>query len=64
MATTVTVSFTADAGKITLGGSRTFGPPAEVATGDFKAREPVGWAAANEFLVNGATSGTVTITAA
>ena len=69
MSTTTTVSFTADAGKFTLAGSpsagsRSFGPPAEVATADFKHREPVAWAAATEFLVNGVTSGNVTITAA
>ena len=64
MATSTTVSFTADAGGFNLGGSRFFGPPAEVATDDFQGREPVAWAAAKEFLVNGATSGTVTITAA
>ena len=63
MATSTTVAFTADAGKFTIGG-RTFGPPAEVAGLDFKGREPVAWAAAQEFLVNSVTSGTVTITAA
>ncbi len=64
MATTITVAFTADAGGFTLGGSRSFGPPAEVATDDFSRREPVAWAAAQEFLVNSATSVNVTITAA
>ena len=63
MAVSTTVSFTADAGKLVLG-SRTFGPPAEVATGDFQNREPVAWAAMREFVDNGTTSGTVTITAA
>ena len=64
MAITVTVSFTADAGGFDLAGERFFGPPAQVATDDFKGREPAAWAAAEEFNVNGTTSGTVTITAA
>ncbi len=45
MATSTTVSFTAAAGGFNLGGSRFFGPPAEVATVDFQGREPVAWAA-------------------
>ena len=62
MATSTTVSFTADAGKFTVG-ARTFGPPAEVAGDDFKGREPVAWAIAQEFNNLGTTSGTVTVTA-
>ena len=64
MAVSTTVTFTADTGKLVLGGNRTFSPPAELVTADFQGREPVAWAAAQEFQVNGTTSGTVTITAA
>ena len=62
--TSTTVSFTAKTGEIVLNGSRFFGNPAELLTADFKAREPVAWAAAQEFNTNGTTSGTVTVTAA
>ena len=62
---TTTQTFTADAGKVVLDGRRQFGAPAELArNGDFKRREPAAWAAADEFVVNGTTSGTVTTTAA
>ncbi len=64
MATTTTLSFTADAGGISLGGSRFFGPPAELVTADFKNREPIAWAVATEFNVNSTGTGTVTISVA
>ena len=63
MSTSTTVSFTADAGKLVLDGSRHFGPPAEIATDDFKGREPLAWAAAQEFNVNGTASGNIVVTA-
>ncbi len=62
--TTITITFTASAGGVVLDGSRSFGPPAGVANDDFKRRDPVGWAAAQEFQANGTTSGTVSVTAA
>ena len=62
MSTTISISFTANTGGITLGG-RSFGNPTELVKGDFRNREPVAWAAATEFLRNGTTAGTVTITA-
>ncbi len=64
MSTTLTVSFTASEGGVVLDGSRHFGPPAELVGGDFWRREPIAWCAASEFLANGTTSGTVTVTAA
>ncbi len=64
MSTTITISFTANTGGITLSGSRSFGNPTELVKGDFRNREPVAWVAAQEFLRNGTTAGTVTITAA
>ncbi len=63
MTTTVTVNFTASAGGFDLDGSHFFGPPAEVGNNDLKTRNPVAYAAAQEFLNLGTTSGTVTITA-
>ena len=64
MSTTLSISFTATSGGITLGG-RSFGNPAELAKGaDFQRREPCAWAAAQEFLRQGTTAGTVTVTAA
>ena len=63
MSTSITVTFTASAGGITLDGGRSFGNPAELVKGDFRGREPVAWAAAQEFLRNGTTAGQVTITA-
>ena len=63
MSTTVTISFTATAGSLVMGGSHTYGPPAELAKDDFKTRDPVAWAAAQEFNNLGTTSGVVTITA-
>ena len=63
MTTTVTINFTASDGDVTLGGRRHFGAPAELVKGDFKLREPVAWVATQEFLTNGTTSGTVTVTA-
>ena len=62
--TTVTVTFTAKTGEVVLGGSRFFGNPADLVKGDFARREPIAAAAAQEFLSNGTTAGTVTITAA
>ena len=64
MATTTTLSFTADAAGIDLDGRRFFGPPSELATDDFRRREPIGWAVATEFNVNATGSGTVTISVA
>ena len=65
MATTVTIPFTADAGNLVMGSGSSphYGPPAELATNDFQTRDPVAWAAAQEFLSLGTTSGNVTITA-
>ena len=63
MTTTISISFTADAGGFDLDGSRFFGAPAEHVSEDFKRREPVAYAAAHEFVSLGTTSGTVTITA-
>ena len=63
MAGTLTVAFVASASSLQIG-SRFFGDPKEIATLDFQNREPVAWSAANEFLVNGTTSGNVSITAA
>ena len=62
MTTTVTINFTASDGGVVLDGARHFGPPADL-RGDFKRREPVAAAAAQEYLTNGTTSGTVTVTA-
>lgn len=63
MTTTVTINFTADAGGVGLDGSKFFGPPADLMNTDIKTSNPVAWAAAQEFLSLGTTSGTVTITA-
>ncbi len=63
MSTTVTIAFTASAGGFDLDGKKFFGPPAELADSDFQTRDPVAWAAAQEFNNLGTTSGTVTITA-
>ena len=63
MTTTVTLNFTANAAGFDLDGNQFFGPPAEVANSDFKTRNPVAYAAAQEFLNLGTTSGAVTITA-
>ena len=60
---TITISFTADAAGIALGGSKFYGPPAELSKGDFKTQHPAAYTVAQEFLDNGTTSGTVTITA-
>ena len=64
MATTTTLSFTVDAAGLDLDGRRFFGPPSELATDDFKRREPIAWAVATEFNVNATASGTVTISVA
>ena len=63
MTTTVTISFTASAGGVSLDGSKFFGAPAHLMNTDLKNTNPVAWAAAQEFLDLGTTSGTVTITA-
>ena len=63
MTTTVSIPFTADAGNVALDGKKFYGPPAELADSDFQTRDPVAWAAAQEFNNLGTTSGTVTITA-
>ena len=61
----LTIAFTASDAGVVLDGSRTFGDPKELArSSDFKRREPVAWAAADEFVTNATTSGTVTVTAA
>ena len=65
MSTTLTVSFTASDGGVVLDGTKHFGPPSEVAKGgDFQKREPVAWVAAQEYLQNGTSAGSVTVTAA
>ena len=63
MSTTLTINFTANAGDFDLDGSKFFGPPAELANSDFKTRDPIAWAVAQEFNNLGTTSGVVTITA-
>ena len=70
MTTILTINFTADAGSVGLStgsvgldGSKFFGPPAHLMGTDLKTSNPVAWAAAQEFLNTGATSGTVVITA-
>lgn len=63
MTTTVTISFTANAGGFDLDGEKFFGPPGDLATGNFKSSNPVAYAVAQEFNNLGTTSGTVTITA-
>ena len=62
--TTVRIRFTASTGGVVLDGVRHFGAPAEVAKGaDFQRREPVVWAAAQEFLREGTEAGVVTVSA-
>ena len=63
MTTTVTISFTANAGGLDLDGEKFFGPPGDLAGSSLKATNPVAWAVAQEFNNLGTTSGTVTITA-
>ncbi len=63
MSTSITVNFTASPGGFDLDGKKFFGPPAELADSDFQTRDPVAWAAAQEFLSLGTTSGVVTISA-
>ena len=67
MTVTVTISYTASASEVVIdsesGGSRSFGPPAEIVRGDLKTRDPVAWAAAQEFNLNGTTSANVVVTA-
>ena len=64
MTTTVTIPFTASPGSLVLDGSRHFGAPAELVKTDLRGREPVAWAAAQEFVANGTAAGVVTVTAA
>ena len=59
---TFSIAFTADAASITIG-NRVYGPPVELANNDVKTHHPMVFAVAQEFLDNGTTSGTVTITA-
>ena len=59
---TFSISFTADAGSITIGNA-VYGPPAELSNTDVKTHFPLVFAVAQEFVANGTTSGTVTITA-
>ncbi len=67
MTTTISVDFTANNTSVTLdtgnGHSRTVGLVAGGPTEDLKHRDPLAWAAMTEFEVNGATSGTITLTA-
>ena len=63
MTTTVTISFTANAGGVALDGQKFFGAPAELAGSSLKTTNPIAWAVAQEFNNLGTTSGTVTITA-
>ena len=60
---TFNISFTADAGNIVIG-NKTYGPPAELSNNDVKTNSPLAFAVAQEFVANGTTSGTVTVTAA
>ena len=61
--TTIRIRFTASTGGVVLDGVKHFGAPAELAKGDFQRREPCAFAAAQEFLRQGTTAGTVVITA-
>ena len=67
MTFSVTVDFTANEGGLGLisggGGTHFFGPPASLLKSDFFHANPVAYAVAQEFMSNGTTSGTVTITA-
>ncbi len=64
MSTTVKIGYTANAGEIVLDGGRTVGIPSGQPLADMRRRDPVAWAAILEFQANGATSGTVTVSAA
>ena len=64
MSTTVKIDYTANAGEIVLDGLRTIGIPSGQPLADMRRRDPVAWAAIQEFQLNGATGGTVTVTAA
>ena len=60
---TLNIAFTANAGGIAVD-DKQFGPPAElVRNADFQRQHPLVWVAAQAYLANGTTSGTVTVTA-
>ena len=67
MTFSVTMDFTANDGGLGIisggGGTPFYGPPASLLSPDFFHANPVAHAAAQEFMSNGTTSGTVTITA-
>ena len=64
MTTTVTIGYTVDAAKLVLTDSgRTITTPAGSALGHLRTRDPVAFAAIQEFHNLGTTSGTVTVTA-
>lgn len=60
---TVLVPFTADAANLVLDGARHLGPPSALIRTS-RTQNPVAYVVAQEFMTNGTTSGTVTITAA
>ena len=63
MTTTVTIPYTIDDGNLTLTDTgRVMGNPGSNLT-DLKTRDPVAYAAINEFNALGTTSGVVTVTA-
>ena len=64
MTTTVTIPYTVNAANLTLTGTgRTMGTVTGPALGDLQKRDPVAFAAIQEFHNLGTTSGTVTVTA-
>ena len=63
MTTTVTINYTVDAANVVLDTGKTMGTVTGPALGDLRNRDPVAFAAIQEFNNLGTTSGTVTVTA-
>ena len=63
MATTLTITYTVNAANLVLDTGRSMGVPASTALGDLRTRDPVAFAAIQEFHNLGTESGTVTVTA-
>lgn len=64
MTTTVSIPYTIDAANLTLTDTgRVMGNVADAPLGELRTRDPVAYAAINEFKQLGTTSGTVTVTA-
>ena len=64
MTTTITIPYTINAANLTLTDSgRTITTPSGSALGDLRTRDPVAFAAIQEFHNLATTSGTVTVTA-